>query len=264
MTWFRVDDQLHDHRKAALAGAEAMGLWVLCGSWCGDNIDTVGFVPERVAARFVRSSRRVAAKLVAASLWEESEFMGEKGWRFCHWAEFQLTPEDKAKDNQKARDRMRKLRADRKASSSEVRANTERSSPDVLDPTPIPIPEPVVPTELQPQASPSVTRAKRLPQDWQPNGDLVAWQREEFPHVDGRRETEKFRDHWHSKTERRVDWNLTWRNWIRKAAEMAPRAGLRPESWPVARSTTDQRVTAGRDLTARYLAEESNNHLELT
>lgn len=155
MPWFRIDDKLHDHRKAAIAGAEAMGVWTLCGSWCAEHLETEGFVPERVVARFVRSSRRVASKLVAASLWLPAEFDGEKGWVFLHWAEFQLTPADLAKDRAAARDRMRKLRLERKAGSGEVRTNTPRTFADVLDPTPKPKPLPVVPSELLPEQVPS-------------------------------------------------------------------------------------------------------------
>ena len=47
--WFKVDDKLHDHRKARKAGKAAMGVWVLAGSWSMDN-ETDGFVPDDTAA----------------------------------------------------------------------------------------------------------------------------------------------------------------------------------------------------------------------
>lgn len=56
--WFRVDDKLHTHEKALLAGVPAMGLWVMCGSWCASH-----------EKRRLRSHprRRRAASLVAAN-----------------------------------------------------------------------------------------------------------------------------------------------------------------------------------------------------
>ena len=57
----------------------------------------------------------------------------------------------------------------------------------------------------------------RLPGDWQPGPELIAWSKAECPQVDGRTETEKFRNHWHAKAGRdaaKLDWGLTWKNWI--------------------------------------------------
>lgn len=78
MVWFKVDDKLHDHDKAHRAGAPAMGLWVLAGSWSGDN-RTDGFVPERVISRW--GTRAMAARLVSAGLWRRVE----GGWQFHDW-----------------------------------------------------------------------------------------------------------------------------------------------------------------------------------
>lgn len=51
MSWFKVDDKLHDHRKARKAGKSAMGVWVLAGSWCMSS-ETAGVSrPRRVHAR---------------------------------------------------------------------------------------------------------------------------------------------------------------------------------------------------------------------
>lgn len=86
--WFKVDDKLHDHRKARGVDTAAMGLWVLAGSWCGDN-GTDGFVPESIPVRWSRSFRRLAGQLVGAGLWETCEQAGEAGWRFVNWPEWQ-------------------------------------------------------------------------------------------------------------------------------------------------------------------------------
>lgn len=84
MTWMKVDDGLHSHRKALRAGAEAMGLWVMAGSWVGDQL-TDGFVPDYVVRQFVSDPDTVAGRLVAAGLWEPGELDGDKGWWFHDW-----------------------------------------------------------------------------------------------------------------------------------------------------------------------------------
>lgn len=83
MVWFKVDDKLHDHRKARAAGKAAMGVWVLAGSWSSDH-GTGGFVPAGVLSRW--GTRADANKLVAVGLWSTAEHDGEKGWRFHDWA----------------------------------------------------------------------------------------------------------------------------------------------------------------------------------
>jgi hypothetical protein len=82
MTWFKVDDKLHDHRKARAAGAAAMGVWVLAGSWAADNL-TDGFVPATILPRWGRP--RDATRLVEVGLWHADEQDGETGWRFHEW-----------------------------------------------------------------------------------------------------------------------------------------------------------------------------------
>lgn len=86
MPWFKVDDKLHDHRKARKAGKAAMGIWVLAGSWSMDN-DTDGFIPQDVLSRW--GNRSDAERLVAAGLWDPERFQGEDGYRFHDWSRFQ-------------------------------------------------------------------------------------------------------------------------------------------------------------------------------
>jgi hypothetical protein len=86
MPWFKVDDKLHDHRKARAAGPAAMGLWVLAGSWAADNL-TDGFVPSTIATRWGRP--REANRLVEAGLWFADRQDNEEGYRFHEWLERQ-------------------------------------------------------------------------------------------------------------------------------------------------------------------------------
>ncbi|KAF1005452.1 MAG: hypothetical protein GAK28_03204 [Luteibacter sp.] len=72
-------------------------------------------------------------------------------------------------------------------------------------------------------------RGTRLPNDWQPSPELIAWARTDHPQVNLRIEVPKFRDYWHAKAGKdaaKRDWSGTFRNWIRTAAERAPRQGF--------------------------------------
>ncbi|ACI06277.1 replication initiation protein [Mycobacterium phage Brujita] len=77
-------------------------------------------------------------------------------------------------------------------------------------------------------------RGSRLPEGWMPDDETIAAMRQQFPHVDLRAEHEKFTDYWRGAAGakgRKADWTATWRNWIRRAAENAPRTSA---SAPVA------------------------------
>jgi hypothetical protein len=140
VTWFKVDDKLHDHRKARAAGLPAMGLWVLAGSWSADNT-TDGFVPDTVCARWDRQFRKLAAALVRVDLWSPAEKDGEVGWQFHQWEERQPTREEIEKKRAEARERMKNQRKSG-TGSPDVRANSDSTFAEVL----VPVPSRPVPT----------------------------------------------------------------------------------------------------------------------
>jgi len=101
--------------------------------------------------------------------------------------------------------------------------------------TPEPEPEPKkTPTESLGAAPRATTkrRATRLPDDWEPDGELKSWFASKV--VNGQRlasfvdidiETEKFRNHWWAKPGKdgtKQDWNAAWRNWMLNAVKFAP------------------------------------------
>ena len=92
MTWFKVDDKLHDHKKARGISLAAAGLWVLSGSWCGDN-RTDGFIPASVIRRWGATARH-AKELVERALWEPAQHDGEAGYQFVGWSEWQPERDD--------------------------------------------------------------------------------------------------------------------------------------------------------------------------
>jgi hypothetical protein len=112
VVWFKVDDKLHDHRKARSAGTRAMGLWVFAGSWAADREDD-GFVPADLIGRW--GTRKDAERLVEVGLWHNDEQDGEIGWRFHNWSEFQPTRAELEQQRAEAAERQRRAREKRKA-----------------------------------------------------------------------------------------------------------------------------------------------------
>jgi hypothetical protein len=67
-------------------------------------------------------------------------------------------------------------------------------------------------------------RGYRLPQDWKPSLQLLAWAKDRHPSVDAGLQTEKFINHWlaaSGSTASKRDWDAAWRNWIIHAEEWA-------------------------------------------
>ncbi len=129
MTWFKVDDKFHDHRKVRRVSLDAIGLWTLAGSWSSDNL-TDGFIPTEIARRWSKKSSKLAAELVAAELWVETEVDGESGWGFHNWHEVNPLKARVEEEREAARERMRQVRGSR---SGNVRPNTDRTEPERSD-----------------------------------------------------------------------------------------------------------------------------------
>jgi hypothetical protein len=208
MPWFKVDDKLHSHTKAAKAG-EALSLWVVAGSWSMDHL-TDGFVPDYIAARLMPNFEQHAATLVRVGLWSEAEQGGDVGWLFHDWSVHQPSREQVEEERRKARERM----ANRRRSSGDVRANTVGTSDAVRLPRPDPTrPESSTNSEA---ATPSRRKpAKRLPDDWQPNDRHREIAEERG--VDLQREVFTFRNHAQSNDRRQADWNAAFRTWLGNA-----------------------------------------------
>lgn len=116
MPWFKVDDALALHMKAITAGNAALGLWVRAGSWSMQQL-TDGFIPNQIVAALGATTADAAA-LVSARLWDAAP----GGFQFHDWAEYQPTREQVLAERADAAERMRRVRANRKA---HVRANEQ-------------------------------------------------------------------------------------------------------------------------------------------
>lgn len=86
-----------------------------------------------------------------------------------------------------------------------------------------------------------VRRATRLPDHWRPSDTASAWAvAQGIPPTLCHTELPKFRDYWHAKAgpnATKLDWDGTWRNWMRTALERAPTTnGTRPTATDKARA----------------------------
>lgn len=111
--WFKVDDGLHKSRKFTAIPKRvrwaAMGVWVVAGSWCGDEM-TDGFVPAHVVAEFGFPPAASEA-LVKAGLWEAVE----GGFQFWEWTTYQPTKRHVTDKRAADAERLRNYRAERKS-----------------------------------------------------------------------------------------------------------------------------------------------------
>jgi len=157
MPWFKVDDKLHDHRKARAAGATAMGVWLLAGSWAADNL-TDGFIPAAILPRWGRP--RDATRLVEVGLWHADEQDGEKGWRFHEWDERQPTRA------QKLEERAAKAEAGRagglRSGRSRREAKTKQSASGQVEPPSRP--DPTRPTDADASVPAHADAAQETPE----------------------------------------------------------------------------------------------------
>ena len=170
---------------------------------------------------------------------------------------------DAAADARRKRDRERKRAARASANVQRTGVDTQRTGVDVPQPAappepaptthsvppPHPVPEQTSPPphtqsslSLFPQERPTEGRKKegamrararptRLPDDWQPNLDDLAFAKELLPPHIVAREADKFRDYWRARagpTAVKHDWSAAWRNWCRKELEKSDAQTNRP------------------------------------
>lgn len=72
------------------------------------------------------------------------------------------------------------------------------------------------------ESAPAKKRATRLPEDWRPDPQDDIASKEGLTHEQAERELDKFRDYWAAQPGakgRKLDWEATWRNWVRRAGE---------------------------------------------
>lgn len=184
---------------------------------------TDGLIPKRIAKRFASAalSELLANDDDRASLTQDSD--GDYWLHdFADWQETRAEIDAKSENNRTsgakgAAKRWRNAKRVASGSDSETLPKTDSES----------IAETETETELEAKASSRPRkRATRLAEDWQPTADDIAWCKTEHPAVDGKRETEKFRNHWIAKSGKdatKLDWSRTWRNWIINSEQFGSR-----------------------------------------
>lgn len=158
MTYFKVDDKLHDHRKTRRArrdpnggrSAAAIGLWVQAGSWCRAN-DSDGFVPADELDRWDDNGEQLAERLVDAKLWHHAEHEGEPGYQFHEWDSWQHTTEYLNERRRRNAARMRTARANEAAAQPEQPDQPEDQAEDQAE----------APEQPEQPAQPKAPKAKR-------------------------------------------------------------------------------------------------------
>lgn len=108
VAWFKVDDNFYDHPKVDDLSLEAVGLWLLCGTYSARHL-TDGFIPTRRAYR-MGATEETVAELVDAELWE----VVDGGYQYRNWAEYQPTKASVEEGRRKERERKRRYRRDKR------------------------------------------------------------------------------------------------------------------------------------------------------
>jgi hypothetical protein len=109
MTWFRVDDKFYSHEKVLriprAVRPEALGTWVLCGTWSA-HFERDGFVPTHMVDELGGTPAGVAA-LVEVGLWRTRR----NGYQFVNFAEFNPTRSEKLASRRADAERQARKRA---------------------------------------------------------------------------------------------------------------------------------------------------------
>ena len=159
--WFKVDDNINASRKLAdlreisaeadednpgALWAEAMALWTVAGSWCGNQLTDGRITIARMQPLVPFCPRRGAQALCDVGMWnriEWSEGEGEKartrkGCEFHDWESCNPTRAQVEAERAKAAERQRKSRKKKKEGaardSGEVTSDVTRDKPGVTPP----------------------------------------------------------------------------------------------------------------------------------
>lgn len=81
MPWFRLDDSFDTHPKVLMAGNEAVGLYIRCGTYAARNL-TDGFVGQEIVLLY--GSDSLAATLVRVGLWHRAR----GGWTIHDYLDY--------------------------------------------------------------------------------------------------------------------------------------------------------------------------------
>lgn len=244
MTWYKVDDGFWAHPKTLLISDSAIALWLKAGTWASQML-TDGLVPSGSLGLF-GSGEAVAAELVDVGLWEPDP----KGYRFHDWDHYQPSAEvEKAK-------RAARSEAGRKGAEARWGGKTDGKSHGNSDGKTYgktDAPSRPVPSRNSPSndgESVAAKRGSRLTAGWMPAQATIDKIKADYPALDLKAEHEAFTDYWIAQPGQRgvkLDWDATWRNWMRNTAKRA-----RPAK-PTPTERAMQTAQAGRQVAGRLV-----------
>lgn len=123
MAWFKVDDNFYDHPKVDSLTLEAVGVWLLCGTYAARHL-TDGHIATRRAYR-MGATEDTISELVEAGLWVETP----GGYQFHEWDLYQPTRASVEEERAKARERQQKWRRSRNALGKYVSESEDAGRP---------------------------------------------------------------------------------------------------------------------------------------
>lgn len=229
MAWVRIDDQARSHRKVLSAGAAGAWLWICGLMYCNSQKARDGFIPEEAVAVLypIPGWRREAARLVTIGLWERVT----GGYLVHDYHDYQPSAEDAERIREQraiagriggtnsGKQRRSKPEANDEAKPKHVGAEATKPVP---DPVPIPIPNTSgVLSGVAVESAPSGVRTTKkssaphsLRADFVVSQAIEAMARKEGlpnPHD----VLPDFRDWALGENVRKVDWEATFRRWMR-------------------------------------------------
>jgi len=197
---------------------EALALWVRAGSYCAGHL-TDGEVKPSIL-RLMGASDEQAEELTASGLWD---FEGGSWW-FHDWEEYQpsasATKEKRAALSAERRKAGAKGAAKRWQKDGNADSNLPSVSHEGVDGKRIAPTRPDPTTTSNEVVGVAAKRGTRLPSDWVPSVELRAWAVAKRPDLNVSEQFDAFRDYWNSipgSKGVKLDWDATWRSWIRNA-----------------------------------------------
>lgn len=231
-TYITVHDGLPDHPKIEQLDDAAFRLLITCWCWCSRHL-TDGQIPKASWER--RADVATRQQLLDTGLVVATD----DGVQMHDYTKHQRSAAEveELKTKRAEAGRLGGLaKAGRSVASATADAKQTRSK--TVAPTD-------TPTDKESGAR---KRGTRLPDGWIPDPDVRAEMQSRYPEVNFRVAHEKFVDYWQSKAgagATKLDWNKTWRNWIRSEAERSPNGRPVPPPRPVvAAEDLDEDMTA--------------------
>lgn len=227
--YFKTDVGYFTNPKIALVLAEsptAVILHLESIAYAAQHL-TDGIVPAQLVQRLVGATAEDAALLTDAGLWLDA---GKGKVEIRDYLEHQRS----AAEAKKLSDAGRKAAASRWQSESDADSSTDGNADRMRNPMPRE-------REREKETTGTRKRGTRIPEGFAVDDVMRQWAIDNsLGHLDLKAITIEFVDYWIGVAGQRgvkADWAATWRNWIRRKAEDAPRnlrpiraAGV-PEGW---------------------------------